>query len=403
MRWLLVCGRFLRPDSWSAAAATQAAIAGGSLIAAQIAIALGELVPHPIDFVIFYRSAAAWLQVGALYPPQTWPAQSVNYNPPHLHLLLLPLARLPMAAAFLSWSALSAVFAAATIKIGMRESCAVWSRQERALLCCATFASAGVAATARLGQVSWLVAFLVALAWRADRRGHVVSTAVWLGLAIGLKPFLLLLLPALAIRRRWREAGGALVVAVMSVAFGAGIFGWSAVVSWLSLLQAPPPLEQVAYFINASFAGSVARSGLPAAVWASAAIVTVPSLFLFCRGLDDDRSWLLSLLACLLISPLGWIYYFPLLSGPLIVLAHEHRLPAWTWYAWPLLALPSFGREMFQQPRLLAVTVGSSYMWGLAILAAGTIQARRMAHDHRCVGVPSRPLPGSPLPVDHIA
>jgi hypothetical protein len=90
---------------------------------------------------------------------------------------------------------------------------------------------------------------------------------------------------------------------------------------------------------------------------------------------DEDETWLVTIICALLASPLGWIYYLPLLTAPLIIVATEHRLPRRTWFAWPLLAVPPVSLDWFQAHTITALSVGSVYTWGLLWIWVCAVQA----------------------------
>ena len=83
---------------------------------------------------------------------------------------------------------------------------------------------------------------------------------------------------------------------------------------------------------------------------------------------DLDRPWLMTLLASLLCSPLGWSYYIPLASGPTAVLAIRGSRS--------VKVLIAIGYACFLMPytflvleplgRLATATIGSVYFWGTA-------------------------------------
>lgn len=367
----MIAGRAVDPTTWRDETLTQAGIIGGALLLAHLVRALGALDPDHLDFSIFYIAARGWLHGEPLYSPQ-WPSPLVNYNPPHFHLLVLPLAALPLPAAFLAWTAGSGVLAALTARLAIHESGAEWTRHDRLVLIAGILTSAGVGAALRLGQLSWYLAVMMTLAWRSARRGSWLACGAWLGLSIGLKPFLLLFLPVLVIRGRWVAAGVSLLAAAGSIVAGGIVFGWPALEAWLTLLRTSAPPHQTVYFINASWTAVVSRSGLPLVLAALGSFAIAAVTILTARTADEDRAWLLTTVAALLASPLGWIYYTPLLLGPLVALAHEGRLPAWAWRLWPLLAFPSFSRDAFQWAPLFAVSLGSIYAWGfLGLWTAG--------------------------------
>ncbi|HWK10013.1 MAG TPA: glycosyltransferase 87 family protein, partial [Vicinamibacterales bacterium] len=207
--------------------------------------------------------------------------------------------------------------------------------------------------------------------WRAARHDRWFQSGAWLGVSAALKPFLLFFLPVLLLRQRWRCVLMAIVSFAASIAAGAIVFGRAAVHEWLMVLRTPPPAEQMTYFINASLSAIFARASLPAAV----SIALVGS-FMFVsivvtRAADEDKAWLVTTMSAVLISPLGWVYYLPLFTAPLLAVSTTRGLPVRTWAVWPLLVVPPLGKEWLQSNPLLAVTVGSAYAWGLFLLWCG--------------------------------
>lgn len=355
----------LAPPRWSDEALVHGIVSGGALVAAYVAKALSDLDPLSVDFSTLCISARAWMAKEPMYGQVVSSIRLVNYNPPHFHLLILPFALVPRWLGFLLWTGASFGAAYLTLSIAVRESDERWSGRHLRLLTAATLLAAGVGATIRLGQVSWWVALLVTLSWRAARRGNQTTSGVWAGVAIGLKPFLLLALPMLLVRRQATAAAVAATTAVASVLLGGLVFGWDALHDWANLLSIPPPVEQLRYFINASLAGVCARAGVPSVVALLLAGGVALSTIIATRTGSTDRAWLLVITGALLASPVGWVYYFPLVCGPLALLAVQGGLPVWTWWLWPALAFPPVARDLFQSTRPLAMTLGSMYTWGL--------------------------------------
>jgi hypothetical protein len=85
------------------------------------------------------------------------------------------------------------------------------------------------------------------------------------------------------------------------------------------------------------------------------------------RTSDLNRVWLMTLTASLLWSPLGWIYYAPLLAGPLVAVAVDGSRPARTLvgfgYACCLVSFTSM--VSYPLGKLATITLGSAYLWGL--------------------------------------
>jgi hypothetical protein len=94
------------------------------------------------------------------------------------------------------------------------------------------------------------------------------------------------------------------------------------------------------------------------------------------RTADVDRRWALLLLACLLCSPLGWIYYGWIATGPLWVLWTSGRL--WTpalWVAAPGLFVPAW-LTLPTSHGLAALTLGSVYTWTYLGLWVAVLRGR---------------------------
>jgi Glycosyltransferase family 87 len=357
--------RFWLPYTWSVETLNHAAVVGGALIVAHVAKAVSDLRASEVDFAIFYWSSRGWLAGRPLYEVA---GGLPNYNPPEFHLPILLLAPLPLPAAFAIWTAISAAAAVVTIRVASREAGEPWSLQERRLLLAAVLIAAGVGATVHLGQVSWLIASIVTLGWRDARRGRWVAAGIWLGVAAALKPFLILVVVLFAVWRRWSALAAAAASAAACAALGLLVFGASASFEWLRLLAVTAPDTQVAYFINGSIAAPLARIGLGPAVERTACLIVAILTIVRARQLQIDRAFLIALIGSLFASPLGWIYYTPILAGPLIVAAKNRMLSRSAWWAWPLLACPAIGRHFLQSNRALALTAGSLYTWGFAIL-----------------------------------
>ncbi len=91
------------------------------------------------------------------------------------------------------------------------------------------------------------------------------------------------------------------------------------------------------------------------------------------RSSDEDTAWLLLLLAAILASPVGWVYYQPLLVGPGVALALSGRFPQFRWIA-VTCVVPGLRTTLFQGSPLVALTLGSVYFWGLLAAFVGLLR-----------------------------
>jgi CHASE2 domain-containing sensor protein len=98
--------------------------------------------------------------------------------------------------------------------------------------------------------------------------------------------------------------------------------GWSLYRWWFQVLG---NVGVEANVLNASITGALTRNP-PAsalswpwvAVFGAVAAATVLVMFF---SKDDDRRWAVALAGGLLLSPLGWVYYLPLVAAPVVALA----------------------------------------------------------------------------------
>jgi hypothetical protein len=361
--------------SWRPDVLNYASVIGLALIVSYVWHSLTQLATHPVDFSIFFASARSWVSGLPMYCGDCEAGLRLNYNPPHFHLLLLPLTLMPAGQAFLVWTAVSALAAAATVRLALDETGLCRNRASRTLVAAAVLTSAGTASVFMLGQVSWVVALPLALAWQRARRGRWASAGLWLGLALSVKPFLAFLVAMLLVRGRTKMVATAVGAAALWLAAGMLIFGVPAFEAWLGLLRRGAPAEHVGFFINGSWAGFVARTGMPAIVSILGAILIASVTLIAARQDGEDRAWLLGTLGALMISPLGWVYYLPFLFAPIVALAHDQTLPGWAWRMWPVFVFPPIGRDLFQSSSVMAASVGSLYWWLLLGLWIAALQA----------------------------
>lgn len=261
-----------------------------------------------------------------------------NLNPPIFAVLTLPLALLDYAVAWWVWSSASIFCGILALVLIFRTG--VWS----ALRSPATATLIGVVffgyfptfANVSYGQVALFLLLILTLGWLALRRGDDWLAGFWLGVAASLKPFVGLFLLMLLFSRNWRAATSFLLVCAGAFLLGGLIAGFASYPVYLAALA---DITWLAASWNASFAGFFSRifGGSENTPWIDAPLLakgltTVCSLTVLgflarCalrpagadRTLQADRVFALTLPAMLLLSPLGWIYYFPLLFITLVV------------------------------------------------------------------------------------
>ncbi len=365
------------------------------------------------DFGKFYYSAVDWLKGGRMYGPS--PATLLqldggrlqhfwNLNPPHFHIFLLPLALLPPIPAMALWGVanlaclvLSWILVAKEIRFDLRGP---W-RWRLAVIGALTFAGTG--ATLLTGQLTFLLLIIVTICWLNARRGRWSRAGLFLGVALSLKPFLLVFVPYLALKRQFR----ALSMCALTVAlcFGTGllVFGPDVHLDWLRAIAASSDWTWAG--MNASVLGFLSRCLTPGPhfsplavapwlvqpIWILAAgvifILTIATSLLDPRTCSVDRDFALMLLAALLISPLGWVYYLWLPLGPFIGIlvsswqagtgerfAIRSGPTAWRnrlfWAGLIALTIPPPVVDLIEHNPWATASLGSSYFWGALVLWA---------------------------------
>ncbi len=234
--------------------------------------------------------------------------ESVNFNPPQFHLLVLPFASLDLWTGLLLWHALTVVAGVLCAVVVIRALRPGWSPMVAALTAAVILNSAALSSTLWFGQMSVLLAVPVTLAWRAMREGRWTQVGAWMGLAASLKPFLLIVFPYLVLTRQWRAIAWGGVVWATSFVVGAVVFGPDALLQWFEAARWPTWL---AHFHNASFQAYVSRvmwewpGPIVASVGSGVGILATVWLA-FKR--DVDAAWAVLMAGAILWAPLGWVY-----------------------------------------------------------------------------------------------
>lgn len=310
------------------------------------------------DFAIFQRSTARFVDGRAMYSPDAF-----DFTPPLFHVLLLPLAHVDPRIGFVLWTAANVVLAWLVVGVILRSVPGAWTR--RGVIVAWIVNAAGTQMTLRLGQVTWLVALLVTLAWLAARSSRWIAAGLWAGVAVAFKPFLLVVLPVFAVRRRWTALAVCGASAIACCGLSVLVFGWGSFEGWLGNLRATPDPGYAVHFLNASWVAVVSRARAPHVIATLLSAATLLAMAWRARTSDEDATWLILSIASLLASPVGWVYYEPMMLGPALALALDGRIGVLRWAA-PALVFPALSSSLFQYGSpIVAATLGSIYFWGL--------------------------------------
>jgi alpha-1,2-mannosyltransferase len=315
--------------------------------------------PSRSDFYKFYLSSNSLLQGQPVY----WPApdrasrtcsQDVlegaipeavklclhpNLNPPFFVALITPFALLDYTQAWWLWSFASVISGIWALMLIFKSNASpTTSATIKALIGLGFFAYFPTFANSSFGQLTLFLLLDASLAWLALRGGKNMAAGCWLGATASIKPFFGLFLIALLISRNWRAVFAFIGVCGFSFLVGGWLTGFSAYSAYLSILN---DVNWQAVAWNGSYAGFFSRffGGPSIKAWMDApmlaqgvpvicSLTTVVGLagvvFKLAKSTDRklyaDALVAITIPAMLLISPLGWNYYFPLLIISFIVI-----------------------------------------------------------------------------------
>lgn len=261
-----------------------------------------------------------------------------NLNPPFTAVLFSPLAKLDYTFAVLLWSSLNIAAILIGLLIIFREYKLPEKFKVMAYLSAAStlLLYHPVQAGFELGQLTGILFLLTVSAWQSMAKGQHISAGFFLGLATAIKPFFGIFFFSLAFAKAWRPLLWMFGVLTSSLLIGfwlTGIEGYrdyamiGSDVSWFSVNW------------NASFRGFFSRilggsENVPLydapfmALFLSKALSFIIVFVLYfhisktqnsSNKILADTIFSLSLPAMLLISPLGWLYYFPLLLVSVLI------------------------------------------------------------------------------------
>ncbi len=205
------------------------------------------------------------------------------------------------------------------------------------LMICAYFP---VAANMLLGQIGLFAFIALGAFWLSFDSGKLRQAGIWLGLALILKLFVGLIFVWLLLRKSWTMLLWAALTWSSVMLAGLLVFGLQNHLDWLTVLQ---NMNWGTQSWNGALHGTIGRylggtillSPLDwpwarFAIESGALIAATTALIWLSRAaqtLGDDRSLRLGLAFCipvmLLLTPLGWIYYFPMLFVSMAIFWRE--------------------------------------------------------------------------------
>ena len=306
------------------------------------------------DFAIFYYSAQNFFEGKNIYFPI--PLEKIgeispeiksilrtdsffpNLNPPFQTLLFLPFTFINLQRANLVWAALSLMFGLISARIiANNQPLKPVDKRSFLMPVIMLFAFFPTLAAFKVGQISLLILLLVVAGWSASRAGKDRAAGIFLGLALSLKLFIGLFIIFFLIRRRWKLLAWYIGTFLATSFLALFVFGIDAYRQYIVNIR---DITWYEHSWNVSFTGFFTRlfggtDNISFLNWPEMINIVVFSLSLISviiliwvawprYGLSSairfDLGYALTLVFMLLISPLGWIYYFPLLFLPAILI-----------------------------------------------------------------------------------
>lgn len=307
------------------------------------------------DFGKFYQSGKFFLEKKNIYTPiyftdnktldqNNQPQTKIlpgNLNPPFFTLLTLPLSYLSYANALWIWSLLSCIGVLASVYFLCKSSTTLSRSSNYSAIGLAIifFAYLPTFSNIHFGQVTLFLLPFVCGAWLAIRQNKPNTAALLLAIAAGIKPYLALFGLYFLINRQWRALFYFCLTGLMTLLLPLFIFGKITFINYFAVIDT---IRWAASSWNASLLGVVVRLfgnahelntpiiskpylSYPVYLVLSFLLILVLIKFLktdfkFNINRKNDFSFCGILITTLLVSPLGWLYYFPLLCVPFIVL-----------------------------------------------------------------------------------
>jgi Glycosyltransferase family 87 len=299
------------------------------------------------DFGVCYQAGERIRAGETLYRPSDGHMQ-FKYAPLSA-VFFVPFSLLPLETAKAAWFIVEIVLLTACLALAYRSLAPPRKKPLLVLGLTILVLAKFIGREFELGQVNLLILFLVLASLAAWRKGREGWAGVLWGLSLFFKPYALVFLPYVLLRRRFRilAAGAATVAAGLAVPMF--LYGWTGNLrllgEWVgTLTQSTPVLLEVGdnASLYAFLAKHIGRNGLSTGLFFGiAALLAGSVLWLMIRARRDgtagsemlDFAFLLVLVP--LLSPLGWYYnYLYGLAAVAVILNSLDRLsPAWRYTA----------------------------------------------------------------------
>lgn len=375
------------------------------------------------DYGRFYQSARLAMTKHDIYlpiyvsnsaKPKIAPKKiSDNLNPPFFQVISYPFGFMSYANSLYLWSLLSLIFGTISLAyawkiLEIKPTSFLFITSLLALL-----AYTPTYTTLQCGQVSFILLLPLTAGWFLARIGKTNLSAVLIGIAASCKPFLLLFGLFYLFRKEWSGLIYFTFTLIACVALTIPIFGIPSYISYIKVLS---HILWYADNWNASLYGTLSRlfgnhyekhtvltyaPNLTKYLYytISAGIITFMAMLMTSKKFIPVRDkkeklnfdFTLTLIFSLLLSPLGWTYYFVFLLVPFMLLfkkLYQENLP-YTDALYILLALflSDISTSLISTSELAAHVYrnfffGSCYFISLIILIFMTIKLYRPTKEN---------------------
>lgn len=365
--------------------------------------------PNALDFLSFYVSGKRmtagdnpYTILTTIYAPIKTTI-AANLNPPLFIWLFSPLVKINYPMAIIVWSCLSFILGFMGVRIVFTSVFSPHFIKKHGFYlyfyyCC----SFPILMNVGLAQFGLILLFLAMMGYQSYMKNQDYIAGMAWGTLIALKFFPALLLIYALVQKRYRVGWVALCTALILslipwIVFGAGIYR-----DYFAMLS------QVTWYgksWNGSIWGLIYRL-LPSELTAQSSLLIITSYgLLFCllvlfylkkiisleKSQAPHQSFCLTLVMMLFLSPLGWLYYFPLLLFPICltwincVYEKPTSLSTYAWYGCLMLInAPINNLALSQHPSLLLkLTIYSLSFYGLVIMIYLTVQDGLLKTVHR--------------------
>lgn len=367
---------------------------------------------HMNDFGKIYYSVVAYLEGQNMYGPNpatlmevtpNYNQQYWNLNPPHFHLLIFPLGFLSPLMALSIWGIMNFLAGVGSYQLIAKTFPQSLPLLHRKFIFLGLLGFSGTGILFLTGQLSLLLLYPITLAWIHVRKGHWQQAGIVLGLVCSIKPFLLIFVPYLILKRQYAALVNFLLTIGALYLAGFMFFGKQVHLQWIDKLGA---IDWYWATMNASILGFLTRnfsetpifspvmnaSDLIIALWffLGGTIAALTCWVIYADQTDQseqtvDRAFALLLLASLLLSPLGWQYYVFFSLGPLSTMIyswwndqkghvssggclHQTGRNILLYLSIPGLMVPIIALKLFQPNPIATAFLGSAYFWSILFL-----------------------------------